>query len=732
MRLLLVSNRLPVTVQEDSILKFQESVGGLASGLRTYVNQIKKTSKIDYIWIGWPGIEVDERTKEEVKSRLKSDFHAHPIFLSEKTMDKFYHGFCNRTIWPLFHYFPYLTAYDEEFWRQYQEVNEAFCDSVLQIIKQGDIVWIHDYHLMLLPKLIRERLPDARIGFFLHIPFPSFEVFRLLPSSWRREILEGLLGADLIGFHTHEYKQYFLRCVLRIMGYDHNMGQINANDRILKAGVFPMGVDFQKFHNVVGGSEVLCEMEKLKEEARNCKIVLSIDRLDYSKGIINRLRGYEKFLENNPSWQGKIVLFLSVTPSRVKVDHYQLMKRQIDESVGKINGKFGNMGWTPIHYSYRFLPFNYLIALYSVSDVALITPIRDGMNLIAKEYIAAKRDGRGVLILSEMAGAAKELNEAIILNPNNVGEIAQALKKALEMPEDEQINHNEIMQTRLFRYDVIEWAEDFIESLLSVKEAQAKMNAKVLNQIREERLIQDFLSAHQRLLLLDYDGTLVPFTEYPETAKPPEVLLKILKCLSQKPGTELVLISGRERKTLQEWFGSLDINLVAEHGVWIKETKKSWKMLKPVKGDWKPEILPLMERYANRLPGSFVEEKEFSLVLHYRRSDPEQASAHMNELIDNLIHFTANKDLQVLQGSKVVEVKTSGLNKGDAYRYWNSKFKNKFDFICAIGDDWTDEDMFKAMPKNAYSIRVGMVPSFARFNLHNPAEVLKLLEALIK
>jgi trehalose 6-phosphate synthase/phosphatase len=728
-RLLFVSNRLPATIlQEDNNLKIQESVGGLASGLRAYIESVKGSSEIDYLWVGWPGATVDGRAREEVKFRLNKEFQAHPIFLSEKTMDKFYHGFCNRTIWPLFHYFPFLTVYDDDFWTHYKKVNEIFCEALLQIIKPEDLIWIHDYHLMLLPRLIRQKLPDARLAFFLHIPFPSFEVFRLLPSVWRREILDGLLGADLIGFHTYEYKQYFLRCVLRILGYEHNMGQIVDNSRILKVADFPMGINFQKFHMTAADPEVIKERDALRESARNCKIILSLDRLDYSKGIINRLKGYETFLEKNPSWHGKLVLVLAVTPSRIKVDHYQLMKRQIDELVGKINGKFGNMGWTPILYSYKFLPYNYLIALYSVSDIALITPLRDGMNLIAKEYIATKNDGKGVLILSEMAGAAKELNEAIIINPNNVEEIALALNQALEMPEDEQIRRNKIMQTRLQRYDVVEWVEDFIKNLLAIKDDQAKMDQKILNPLIKERFIHDFLNAQKRLLLLDYDGTLVPFTEYPEMATPPVNLLETLDHLSKNPRTELVLISGRERKNLQGWFDGLNINLVAEHGAWIRETKKSWKMLKQLKGEWKPIIRPLLERYANRLPGAFVEEKEFSLVLHYRKSDPEQAFLLIRELLDNLIHFTSKMEVQVLQGNKVVEVKSSGLDKGDAYLYWSSK--NKFDFICAIGDDWTDEEMFKVMPDSAYSIRVGMIPSYAKFNLHNHTEVLKLLEAL--
>lgn len=517
MRLLVVSNRLPITVVEsEGKLIFQESVGGLVSGLSAYLDSLKGSSftKSEYIWIGWPGISVDKKTKEELEelsAKALSEFRAYPVFLTERAMEKFYQGFCNKTIWPLFHYFPSYTVYDESFWLHYKCVNKIFCEAVMTVIKPDDVVWIHDYHLMLLPQLLREKMPDARIGFFLHIPFPSFEIFRLLPMKWRSEILEGLLGADLIGFHTHDYTQYFLRCVLRILGYEHNMGEIFLSDRVIKAETLPMGIDFQRFYSAASCPEVQREKEQLVKTLSDFKVVLSIDRLDYTKAIIKRLQGYELFLQKNPQWHRKVILVLVVVPSRIDVEHYQQMKKQIDEFVGKVNGQFGGVDWTPILYQYKFLPFNPLVALYAVSDVALITPVRDGMNLIAKEYVATKTDKTGVLILSEMTGAAKELGEAIIINPNNIQEIADALKEALEMPKEKQVKRNEIMQNRLKRYDVVRWADDFIRELISVKDEQKRFNARLLGLSMREQLLKDFKKALKRLIFLDYDGTLVPF-----------------------------------------------------------------------------------------------------------------------------------------------------------------------------------------------------------------------------
>lgn len=729
MRLLVVSNRLPIVItQEKGELKFQGSAGGLVSGLSAYLDSLKGSSfaKSDYVWVGWPGVTVENKLQEQVKSKVLSQFRAYPVFLTERAMEKFYYGFCNKTIWPLFHYFPTYAVYQNDFYLHYKCVNQIFCEAVIDVMQPDDVVWIHDYHLMLLPKLLRDKKPHISIGFFLHIPFPSFELFRLLPMTWRSEILQGLLGADLIGFHTYDYTQYFLRCVLRILGYEHNMGNILLPDRLVKVDTFPMGIDFQKFQAEAATSG--SQKDESWKALENFKIVLSIDRLDYTKGILKRLQGYELFLEKNPQWQKKVVLVLVVVPSRVAVEHYQQIKKQIDELVGKINGRFGTIGWTPILYQYKFMPFDALVSLYAASDVALITPLRDGMNLIAKEYIASRTKKTGVLILSEMAGAAKELAEAIVINPNSIEEVAAALAASLEMPEEEQIERNRIMQDRLKSYDVVRWADDFLSQLLSIKAAQKSLPAKLLAPPAKERLLRDFSQARQRLIFLDYDGTLVPFADDPQAVQPSEELLAILRNLSQQPANQVVLISGRDRNTMQRWFGSINAGLVAEHGVWTQEKNQDWQLIKPLNNNWKPTIIPLLATYADRLPRAFVEEKEFSVVWHYRRADPELASARAKELVDDLVNFTANIDVQVLQGSKVVEVRCGGVNKGNAAVRFLAE--HKFGFILAVGDDWTDEDLFKILPDTAYSIRVGIRQSYARFNLRSYVDVVELLKEL--
>lgn len=724
MRIIVVANRLPFSVvEEDGNLRMMQSPGGLVSALTTYLSTLGHSFPgMDYLWVGWPGRSIRTEKRTEVSKRALIEFNSYPVYLPERLMDRFYYGFCNRTLWPLFHYFPSLTAFAEDHWNNYREVNQLFCDAVLEVVKPDDLVWIHDYHLMLLPRLLRERLPDSRIGFFLHIPFPTYEIFRLLPASWRQGILEGVLGADVIGFHTYDYAQYFLRCILCILGYEHTMGIIAADGRLIKVDTYPIGIDYRRFNRAAASREIKKKCKQFQKTLGGLKIILSIDRLDYTKGIVKRLEGYQIFLEKNPGEHGRIVLLLVVVPSRVRVEHYQRMKREIDELTGQINGRFGRLHWTPIHYQYRSLQFDELVSLYSLSDIALVTPLRDGMNLIAKEYVAAKTDREGILILSEMAGAAKELSEAIIINPNNPEEIASAIKIALDMPKEEVRERMRTMQMRLKRYDIRRWGNEFMQDLISVEKLSQQV-AKRMLESNKSMVLQDFEKAKNRIIFLDYDGTLVQFSPEPKSVAPDKELLDLLEALSLK--NEVILISGRGKEVLEDWFRDLDIGLVAEHGAWLKEKGKEWEMIKPLRSDWKSRLIPIFEMCSDRLPGSFVEEKEFSIVLHYRSADPELSSVRAKEFVDYLVNFTASMDLQVEQGSKVIEIRNAGVNKGIAALHWLGK--DDFDFVLAVGDDYTDEELFKSVGQDAYSIKVGLGQTAARFSLRSYKEVRDLL-----
>ena len=729
-RLLVVANRLQFSITKRAgEFHFRPSPGGLATGLSSLPESYER------LWIGWPGITSEKLTandKEQIKQKLAGQ-NCHPIFLSQKQIDDYYLGFCNETIWPLFHYFPLRTVYESRFWQTYQQVNYTFCDEVTKIAKSGDYIWVHDYQLMLLPKLLRERLSGLQIGFFLHIPWPSFELFRLLP--WREEILQGLLGADLIGFHTYDYVRHFLSSVCRIAGLDHALGKVTVGNRVVKIDAFPMGIDYEKYSQATNDPDVKKEVNRILQKVGDRKTVISIDRLDYTKGIIQRLEAFDLFLSENPEYKGKVTLIMVAVPSRTGVEDYKILRNKLEQLVGRVNGEHGTIGYVPVWYLYRFMPFHRLVALYNVADVALVTPLRDGMNLIAKEFIAAKTDGRGVLIISEMTGAASELGEALIVNANNKEAIVAAIKEALQMPTDEQIERNRMMQERLQRYDVTRWSSDFLNALSDVQKTQQELSVRKLSEATRQKLISDYTKSNKRLFLLDYDGTLVSFRGRPEKAGPDSEIMRLLESLSNNPKNNIVIISGRDKATLEKWLGNLNVGLVAEHGAWIKEIRrmpygksKNWQCIESLSKDWKDSIRPILELYSDRTPGSLVEEKDFSLVWHYRRADPELAYIRTQELRDALLNLTAILDVGVFEGNKILEIKNRSINKGRAAELW--LVNQDCDFIIAAGDDYTDEEMFTVLPETAYSIKVGVGISKARFNVDTIYEIRLLLEKM--
>ncbi|MDX1909579.1 MAG: bifunctional alpha,alpha-trehalose-phosphate synthase (UDP-forming)/trehalose-phosphatase [Bacteroidia bacterium] len=717
-RIIVVSNRLPVTVdRKQGELIYYPSAGGLATGLDSLDASFEK------IWIGWPGRPVDSQAERDLIIRQFERDKMVPVFLSQQEVELFYEGFSNKTIWPHFHYFTQYTAYSDTYWEAYRLVNQKYADAVTAIVQPEDTVWVHDYQLMLVPQLLREQFPDLSIGFFLHIPFPSYEIFRTLP--WREELLQGMLGADQIGFHTFGYMRHFLSAVYRIIGIEHTFGKLTVNDRLVNIDVFPMGIDYHKYAHPDLALEDSEEIQFLKEYSQRIKFILSIDRLDYSKGIPERIHAYENFLKKNPRQRGKVALLLIVVPSRSNVGQYQSLKVEIDEMVGRINGDLGTFNWTPIRYYYRSFTFHSLSVLYQICQIALITPLRDGMNLVAKEFVAAKDiSKKGVLILSEMAGAAHELSEALIINPNDINQIGQALIDALEMSEEEQARRLQDMQKKLIRYDVAHWAKTFINQQMEIKRTQHDRSTKILSDTGKQTMLHAYREARNRLLLLDYDGTLVGFKNDPLEAYPDKELLLILEALIRQEGNTCVLISGRDRYTLEAWFKETGIEMVSEHGVWLWRNQ-SWVLNEGVISSWKPAVMPILENLVQRTPGSFVEEKDFTLAWHYRRIDHELGATRVREIRDELIYLTANHNLQVLEGKKVVEIRNAGVNKGKAALRWLNR--QKWDFIFAIGDDHTDEDTFLALPESAYTIKVGLMRTHARFKVKSVEEARDLL-----
>jgi trehalose 6-phosphate synthase/phosphatase len=341
MRLIIVSNRLPFTVSfKEGKPEFKVSSGGLTTGLWSYLERATAGSgeRPEFLWLGWPGASVAAEQEGAVCAYAEKEFKALPIFVPEENMDRFYHGFCNKTLWPLFHYFPALTHYEEECWEEYKQVNRMFADAAVKVLRPDDLLWVHDYQLMLVPGLVRERFPELPIGFFLHIPFPSYEVFRLLPRAWRVGLIEGVLGSSLVGFHTHDYTRDFLTSVLRTAGYEHQLGSLTLKDRVVKVDTFPMGIDFERFARAAASPETEARVAELRGKCVGQKVIFSVDRLDYTKGLINRLQGYDAFLKRNPQWHGKVVFVVSVAPSRIGVETYQAMKLELEQTVGRIVG----------------------------------------------------------------------------------------------------------------------------------------------------------------------------------------------------------------------------------------------------------------------------------------------------------------------------------------------------------------------------------------------------------
>ena len=488
-------------------------------------------------------------------------------------------------------------------------------------------------------------------------------------------------------------------------------------------------LDYKKYNDAASSPETLKREVDYRTSIGKQKLMISIDRLDYSKGIPQRLMAFDMFFESHPEFLGLVSLILIVVPSRDNVGEYKRLKEEIDLLVGKINGKLGTIHWTPIHYFYRSFSLHSLSAFYRMADVALVTPMRDGMNLVCKEYIASRLDQKGVLILSEMAGSAKELSDAILINPNDINQMVEAIYTALTMPPDDQKAHISIMQESLKRYNIHHWVKIFMDKLNEVIETQKSFATKIVDKNVMKVFKDQYDKSKKRILFLDYDGTLTGFHDIPSKAKPDAEILEILETLANDKKNKVVIISGRDRQTLDDWLGKLKIDIIAEHGVWLKEQDKQWNTIFHMRNEWKEEFRPIFESYVDRMPGSFVEEKDYSLVWHYRKVETGLGELRTRELASHLRYMATNKNLTVMEGDKVVEIKNSEVNKGYAAEKW--LIKDKYDFIFAVGDDWTDEDTFTAMPDNAITIKVGQISSVAKYRIESFKLVRNFLKNLI-
>jgi trehalose 6-phosphate synthase/phosphatase len=689
--LIVVSNRLPVTVNKT----ISKSSGGMVSALEGLGN------KFNIRWIGWAGGVVNDlEKKEEIASELKERFNYSPIFLSTEDVEDYYTGFSNSSLWPLLHYMPSHVRYEERWFRKYQDVNHLFAEKVLEQAGPDDIVWIHDYHLMLLPAILRNERPDMTIGFFLHTPFPSYEIFRCHPN--RNELLEGLLGAHLIGFHTFGYLRHFRSTVLRILGIESEIDYIPLENHKCAIDVYPIGINTKKFQDHLETKAFTRRLKAFQKIYAGKKIVLSVERLDYTKGIPKRLEAIELFL-GETGRKDVVFLFISV-PSRQSVPEYRELRQEVELKVSQINGKHSSIGQVPIHFLFRSVKFEDLCALYSLADVAVVTPLIDGMNLVAKEYIFCQKDKSGALILSEFAGAAQELSNAYVVNPYHVRQISETIKISLDADEEEKRQRLQPMEEGVKKYNARYWAESFIKALTS--RSKTLPSPVQLSGFSSEAMVP-FHQAQRRVIFMDYDGTLVELKRLPKDAVPSGEVEKILLSLSRQEQFDVYITSERKHEEMDRWFSRFGLNLIAEQGFCYKEKDSEDWVFVTYEADlsWKDHLRDVLNFYTGMTPGSLLEEKTASLVWHYRNADPDFGTWKAHQLVSELQEMLSNLPVKIHHGKKNVVIASIHANKGAMVSHIMA-MKN-YEVALCVGDDDTDESMFRLSDERVIGLKVG-------------------------
>jgi trehalose 6-phosphate synthase/phosphatase len=719
-RIIIAANRLPVSAGLDGgAVTLQPSEGGLATGIRPWYERTAG------VWVGWPG-DVSQFTRAQ-RAELDRELRAQriePVYLSREQIGQYYDGFCNGVVWPLFHYLVDRIPLDTVGWDAYAEVNELYAESIARLAKADDAIWIHDYQLMLVPALLRRRLPRARIGFFLHIPFPSSEVFRVLP--WRRELLAGLLGADLVGFHTFGYLRHFVTSLLHLEGIETDIDRVSVDGRHVQFGVFPMSIDAGAFARLASEPEIRASTAAIRRAAAGRRIILGVDRLDYTKGIPRRLVAIERLLTREPALRDTIRYIQVAVPSRSAVQSYKRLRREVERTVGRINGSCTTLRSTPLQYMHRSVSQRDLVALYCAADVMLVTPLRDGMNLVAKEFVASRVDNDGVLVLSELAGAASELGDAVLINPYDADATGAAIEGALRMPQIERARRMGRLRSQVMVNDVEQWASAFIHRLCTP--ARSADAAPKQQGDRLASIVERAAEADHVYVLLDYDGTLVPIADAPEQAVPDDATLALLDDLCHCSGVDVHIVSGRPRQFLDEWFAKLPVTLWAEHGFWRRAAPSAaWKAAGQHLPGLLDRVLPIVSQFTANTPGARVELKTASLAWHYRQADPGFGERQAHELRMLLGDVLSNQPLEVLEGNKVVEIRFRGFSK--ALVALRTPFQPQ-STIVAFGDDRSDEDLFRALPENAITVAVGSTAPAAAFAVPGTDDVRALLRSI--
>jgi trehalose 6-phosphate synthase/phosphatase len=473
-RIIIVSNRLPIvlTKTEEGRIKVGKGAGGLVTAMAPVLKNRNGT------WIGWPGFVQDANIDESILTAIESadsGYSVKPVMLNACDLKNYYEGFSNSILWPLFHGFIDKSIFLPEYWTSYQDVNKKFAETIHKNARDLDYIWVHDYQLILVGSQLRKMHRKNKIGFFLHIPFPPIDTFIRCP--WRFEILSAMLSYDLLGFHTIQNKRNFIGCIKKIIqdvhiddntAFDETVSELKFNNRVVRLGVFPISIDYNEFSLHAWDKKVNKRSKEIRSKAPDAKILLGIDRLDYTKGIPEKIKTFKRFLTLFPQFHKKAQLIQLVIPSRREISAYAALKFKIEQLVGEINGEFSTEDWLPVRYMFRDITRSELVSLYRACDIALITPLKDGMNLVAKEYCACNIDEKGVLILSEFAGVAQQFyQDAILANPHDLDGMANAIYKAFKMPLEERNQRMRNLRENVMSKDVFWWVNSFLNAAIA-------------------------------------------------------------------------------------------------------------------------------------------------------------------------------------------------------------------------------------------------------------------------
>ncbi|KAK9763176.1 Trehalose-6-P synthase/phosphatase complex subunit [Basidiobolus ranarum] len=721
----------PWTVTPCSIgnIGLHNAVNSIADklGTRTWIGTLSTSTE-----------DLSERNRNAIKEELKDKHDCLPVFLSDAEMDGHYNKFCKQVLWPMFHYilpeYPQSLGYEDEAWQHCLSVNRKFADAVVEVYQPGDIIWVNDYHLMLLPAMIRDRIPEAKVGFFLHIPFPSSEIFRCLHV--RRQILEGVLGADLVGFQTYSFARHFLENCSRVLSYESSPKGIQFDDRFVSVGIFPIGIDASALNEKRNIPDVTEIATSLREKYGDKKLVIGRDKLDYVKGVRQKMLAFEMFLNMYPDWRGNVILLQISLPT---TEHNEL-QGQVSDIASRINAKYGSLSYQPVIYLHQEIDFSQYLALLTVADSFMITSLRDGMNLTSHEYVMCQEEKCSPLIISEFAGTYGSFGAAAIrVNPWDTRQLAQAINESLSMPDEERAYRWKELHDHVITNSAQFWAESFIDEL---DKAHGERRSSVqIPHITPFVAKPAYQSSQKRLFFLDYDGTLAPYVRAHSNPASFDRVKKLLESLTDDPKNTVYIMSGRTTSSLDEVLGSIpNLGFSAENGCFVKHPGSDWeRLLSDNDFSWQGKVREIFEYYTERTPGSYIESKEVALVWDYRLADNPSYGAWQAAECQNHIQDALGTvyPIHVVGVSKNLEVLPRSVSKSNAvHRVLEAN--PEADFIVAIGDDRTDEDMFEALEnlqlvqpeKSIFTCTVGSKTTQASYFASSVNAVLSFLSGL--